>query len=213
MHTMSISAPTNRRQRKMQETAARLTSVSRRLTVEHGLSGFTIEEVCREVDVSRRTFFNYFPSKEDAVLGVDPDDQLQLFAQEFLARKPGGWDKVLDDLVDLVIEHFESAGIDANGHAEFVAAIEREPRLLIRFIGVTRERDRDGAALIARREGLPADDPQAHAAMNVLSLLMRMAGERFFDAANTDDFAQILHDSLAALRVVLASPSPRKAHQ
>ncbi len=35
----------------------------------YGLNGFTIEQLCEDVGVSRRTFFNYFPSKEDAIIG------------------------------------------------------------------------------------------------------------------------------------------------
>jgi AcrR family transcriptional regulator len=194
----------------MQETSARLTSVCRRLTAQRGLNGFTVEEVCDEVDISRRTFFNYFPSKDDAVLGAHPDEEAERFAAEFLARGSRGWDTVVDDLVDLVIQHFLDAGAGPAGHAEFFAAIEREPKLLLRFIGVTRERDRQAVALVARRESVAPDDPRAEAAVSVLSLLIRKTGERFHDSTNSDEFSTIFHDSLAALRAVLAPSSPRK---
>lgn len=195
----------------MQETSARLTSLCRRFTAERGLGGFTIEDVCEQADVSRRTFFNYFASKEDAVLGANPDDDTKLFATEFLARGSHGWGGVLDDLVDLVIDHFEAAGVDPTGHAEFLAAIEREPRLLLRFIGVSRDRDRQAVELVALRESVAPDDPRAEAAVNVLSTLIRTTGDSFLDPRNTREFAVILRESLAALRTVLASPSPRKA--
>ena len=44
---------------------------ARRATVEHGLHGFTLEQLCATVGVSRRTFFNHFASKEDVVLGIE----------------------------------------------------------------------------------------------------------------------------------------------
>ena len=208
---MEDSAVLNRRERKMQETAARITSVSRRLTAERGLSGFTVEEVCDEVDISRRTFFNYFPSKEDAVMGANQAEEATLFAEQFLARDSDGWPKVIDDLVDIVIEHFSGAGLDVAGHGEFMAAIEREPKLLVRFIGVTRDREREAMALVAVREGVSADDPRAEAAINVLTTIIRSAGDQFFAPDNTSDVSSLMLDSLAALRVVLAPSPPRKA--
>lgn len=195
----------------MQETAARLSSICRTLTAERGIAGFTIEEVCERADVSRRTFFNYFPSKEDAILGIDPEESLQQFAANFIARGSGGWPKVVDDLVELAIEHFETAGVDHGSHAEFLAVIEKEPRLLLRFIGAARDRDRRAIAFVAAREGVSADDPRAEAAVTLLSTMLRTAGERMIDPANTDTFGTLLHDHLDAFRAVLAAPSTREA--
>ena len=195
----------------MAVTASRLTSVARRLTAERGLNGYTVEEVCDEVDVSRRTFFNYFPTKEDAVLGVDPGEELEKFSHAFLARGSRGWEVVVDDLVDLVISHFETTGHDHHGHAEFTAALEREPRLLLRFMGATRERERQAVALVASREGVAGDDPRAEAAVSILSTLMRHAGERYLDPAGSHDFSSTLRSHLTALRAVMAPTSPRKA--
>lgn len=192
----------------MKATASRLTAVARRLTAERGLNGFTVEEVCDVVDVSRRTFFNYFPTKEDAVLGVDPDDDMQRFGEEFAARGSRGWPAVIDDLADLVIAHFGAVEHDADEHATFFSAIEREPRLFIKFMGATRERERMAVALVASREGVDVNDPRAEAVIHVLSTLLKNTGERFLDPANSSDFSTILRAHLDALRVVLAPASP-----
>jgi len=189
----------------MQETAFRLTSVSRRLTAERGLAGFTIEELCAEVDISRRTFFNYFSSKDDAVLGVDSEEEAQKFASSFLAQGARGWERVIDDLFALAIMLFDEADIDTAAHSDFMRALEREPKLFARFIGATREREKQLQALIAEREGVRADDPRAEAAVMVVSSLARIVGERQLDPDDTRDFAAIITDSLAALRTVLAS--------
>mgnify|MGYP001430083551 CR=1 FL=1 len=205
---MNTSAVLGRRERKAQETSSRLTSVSRRLTAERGLGGFTVQEVCDEADVSRRTFFNYFSSKEDAILGVHPDDEFQQLSNGFLERGSRGWSAVIDDLIELVIEHFEGMDLDPASHLEFHAALEREPQLLLRFMGVSRERDRQAVALVAKRENVPADDVRAQGAVSVLSALLKSAGDRYLNPANTVDFSSLIRNDLAAFRDVLAFPTP-----
>jgi len=192
----------------MRQTATDLTSVSRRLTAERGLSGFTIEEVCDSVDVSRRTFFNYFASKEDAVLGVDPEEGFRRFADRFLARGADAWPRVLSDLVALAIEHIESDDLRPREHADLMAALEREPRLLARFIGMSRDRDRQLRGLVAERQGVSVDDARVVATVSILGSLMKSSGETFVDPANDTDFATILTTSFSAMRLVLAEPTP-----
>ena len=205
---MSTSAVLGRRERKAQETSSRLTSVSRRLTAERGLGGFTVQEVCDEADVSRRTFFNYFSSKEDAILGVHPEDEFQQLSNSFLERGSRGWSVVVDDLIELVIEHFEGMDLDPASHLEFHAALEREPQLLLRFMGVSRERDRQAVALVAKRENVPVDDIRAQGAVSVLSALLKSAGDRYLNPANAVDFSSLIRNDLAAFRDVLAFPTP-----
>lgn len=51
--------------------------------LENGWAATTIESIAARAGVSTRTFFNYFPSKEDAVLGIQalelPDSALAEF--------------------------------------------------------------------------------------------------------------------------------------
>jgi AcrR family transcriptional regulator len=42
------------------------------LVLRHGLAGATVDAIAEQAGVSRRTFFNYFPTKEDAVLATRP---------------------------------------------------------------------------------------------------------------------------------------------
>src|SRR6478736_4353682 len=58
-----------RRERKKRATWLALHDAALALSVEKGFEHVTVEEICDRVDVSVRTFFNYFPCKEDAVLG------------------------------------------------------------------------------------------------------------------------------------------------
>ncbi|KUG57018.1 hypothetical protein AVL61_15650 [Kocuria rosea subsp. polaris] len=62
-------APTLRA-RKKAETWSAIHEAAAALAVEHGVEGTTVEAVAAAAGVSPRTFFNYFPAKEDAVLGM-----------------------------------------------------------------------------------------------------------------------------------------------
>ena len=202
---MPQSATTSRRTERKAATASRLTTLARRLTAERGLSGFTIEELCDEVGVSRRTFFNYFPSKEEAVIGVDGSEQAERFAQDFLDLGSRGWPAVVDDLILIAVQHVRETEHSIAEHAEFITAVSREPKLLARFMSVTREREQQLGELVATREGVATDDPRARAAVQVIATVLRSAGERILDPRFGSDFAAAITDSLAALREVLTT--------
>ena len=58
-----------RRDRKRQETRARLERAAVTLVLRDGLEQTTVDAISELADVSPRTFFNYFDSKDSAILG------------------------------------------------------------------------------------------------------------------------------------------------
>ena len=63
--------PEGLRERKKRERQRALRRAAIELTLEKGFSTITIEDICERCGVSRRTFFNYFQTKEDAIVGLD----------------------------------------------------------------------------------------------------------------------------------------------
>jgi AcrR family transcriptional regulator len=74
-----------RRERKKQATRAALSEAALRLSLEHGVENVTVEQIADEADVSLRTFFNYFSSKEEAVVAGDAA-RGELLVEQFRAR-------------------------------------------------------------------------------------------------------------------------------
>ena len=62
--------PGSLRERKRTELYDRIVRVGHRLFLEQGYENTTIEMIAQEADISRRTFFHYFPSKEDVLFTV-----------------------------------------------------------------------------------------------------------------------------------------------
>jgi AcrR family transcriptional regulator len=71
--TPSVAIDLGRRDRKKNATRRALRNAALELVAERGFAHVTIEDITEAVDIAPRTFFNYFPSKESAVIGADPE--------------------------------------------------------------------------------------------------------------------------------------------
>src|SRR5215212_11874564 len=79
---------TGLRERKKQQTRELIAETARRLFTERGFERVSVAEIARVADVSEKTVFNYFPTKEDLVYW-----RLESFEEELLEtirnRAPG----------------------------------------------------------------------------------------------------------------------------
>lgn len=83
-------APESHRDRKARLTRRAIHVAAVHQVLENGMEQATVAAISAEAGVSTRTFFNYFASKEDAIVGISEqlldDEQIA----EFLALPPDG---------------------------------------------------------------------------------------------------------------------------
>ena len=67
----------------------------------HGFRGATLDQIAEGAGLSKPNLLYYFPSKEEAVVGLDESEQAERLAVAFLARASRGWPAVVERLVGL----------------------------------------------------------------------------------------------------------------
>lgn len=142
------------RERKKRARREALIDATHRLVARDGLDAVTVDAICEEAGVSTRTFFNYFDSKDDAVLGHAPWPLTSEAAETFAAGGPTG--DLLADLRVLVAHLLETP---PTGHDRMRRGFElaaHEPRLLAKHIAWIERSKGELTALLTRRLG---DDP------------------------------------------------------
>lgn len=86
------------RERKKRQTRRAIHDAALALALDRGLAQVTVADVCAAASISERTFFNYFPSKVAATLGL-PDQPL---SPELQGKFLEGGGTLIGDLCELV---------------------------------------------------------------------------------------------------------------
>ncbi|MDN3480777.1 TetR family transcriptional regulator [Arthrobacter sp. APC 3897] len=201
------------RERKRTATKLAIITAARILTAERGFSGYTVEELCEKVGISRRTFFNYFPAKEDAVLGSPADEIPADLAEEFIAggaaSDPGTISPtLLSDFVDFATAMMDRMVMSRDQMVSLKLAVAAEPRLLEKVMRGSHEAEEAFGALLSAREGLSPADPRIQAALSLFTALAQRAGPAFFEPGNTRSYREILSEAAGATLEVLSAVTP-----
>lgn len=154
------------RERKKADTRAAIREAAVDLFCSHGFAATTMEAVAEEADVSVRTVFRYFPTKEDLVFD-DVEADLADF-RDLLDARPA--DEPVMDSVRAVIEVM-AGRIDRGEHddARLTPLLHDEPALRQRYLSVL-DRIEDTVADWARHR-LGADDQDLRPALLAASIV------------------------------------------
>lgn len=144
-----------RRERKKQETRRALIEAAYRLASERGPDGVTVEEIADAADVSVRTFFNYFPGKEDAMVGMDPT-VLDTVAAAVLERPAG------EGPLDVLRVVLAPPGADMTRMADWwtrrIELLRAHPSLVARHLAGMALLERRLTEAVVERTGADDDD-------------------------------------------------------
>ncbi|MDY7528261.1 MULTISPECIES: TetR/AcrR family transcriptional regulator [Cryobacterium] len=179
------------RARKRAATQAALEAAAISQASEHGYHHVTVDMICEAAQVSQRTFFNYFATKEAAFLGASPPIPSEGAVKRFITGNGGS---VLAELVLMI----ESAIVASEPDRDVLRArrtlIENTPELFSsEIIRLAELEDRLAGIVLQRFEArgrTEATTPdildEAHMvvglAVSILRFAMRKASESDYSA-------------------------------
>ncbi|GII25418.1 TetR/AcrR family transcriptional regulator [Planosporangium mesophilum] len=201
--TATDDGPLGLRERKKFETFQALQGAAHRLVLERGLDNVTVEEIAAAANVSKRTFFNYFESKEAALIDPEPGKPEWLAAA--LAARPAS-ETPLEALwaaaVDLLVR-------DAPILRALSGLIAANPTLAARQAASFARFQRVIEAWAAERTGVDPDTnlyPALLAAIGVAAV--RLTLERWRPETGDEGYLRSVQEILDLLRTGLAAPLP-----
>lgn len=139
------------RERKKRETRRALNLAALDLVEEKGFAAVTTEEIAARAGVSARTFFNYFPSKEAAVIGTT-SEEIESYAAAVEEGVPG--ESPLECLHRIIAGMLAPASVDPEVRAKRRRILLGEPSLAPALVGNNIRIENALTAALERRLGV-----------------------------------------------------------
>ena len=194
-----MSTPSTLWQRSRQAALAEITSVAMRLFLDQGFEQTTIDQIASTAGISRRSFFRYFGTKEDIVLGdLASQGELMRDALEGVPPTVGPWDALRQAL-----HAVDALDVDPGLTLKIATMMYGTPSLRARSI----EKHLQWQSLlvpdIRRRLGLADDDvtdPAPAAIVASAIACLDAAGELWTAGGGEADLAALYDRAVAAVR-------------
>jgi AcrR family transcriptional regulator len=192
-----------RRERKKQRTREALIDAAFRLFQQKGFEATTVEEIADEVDVSSRTFFRYFASKEDVVLTFQEEQFATML--ETLAARPAE-EPLMTALRHAAVSVLRACedgefGFDPERFGCIQEMMESSPAVFGRSLEHGQKKQTEITRVIAERMGVdPATDLRPHVAAALGNCAFRSAFEIVAaGVAKTDRLSDALDQVFAVM--------------
>ena len=203
MDQSCAASAVGRRERKKQRTREALIDAAFRLFQEKGFEATTVEEIADEVDVSSRTFFRYFSSKEDVVLTFQ-EEQFATLLDELAARPPS--EPVVTALRNAGVAVLRACedgdyGLDPERFGCLQQMMESSPAVFGRSLEHGQKKQAEITRILAERMGVdPAVDLRPHVAACLATCAFHSAFEVISKGvAKSTRFSEVLGEVFDAL--------------
>ena len=204
-HPTQTAAP-GLRERKKLATKQALALAAMRLAVERGLENVRVQDIADAVNVSRRTFTNYFSGKEEAIASLNADRSDR--AAEALRQRPAG-EPLAESLAEVFAAEHEAAAQLDRERIEPIRMMMTSPALQGEALKTMVQAEGPLAKVIAERTGA---DPQNDLYPHVLAAAV-MAAVRTATGHWTTSGASLPDLIRQAVRQVAAPPSAQRPHR
>jgi AcrR family transcriptional regulator len=182
------------RERKKQQTRAALADAALRLALDKGPDAVTVEEIAEAADVSVRTFFNYFPHKEHAILGRNPEHLEQALDRMRTAPADESPLTTMWFIVNDVLRELENDG-QLSRRGELIMS---SPNLLYQLMLTSIDDERQLTAALTERMGEPAGSVRPALVVSTAGAACRMVME-LREAAPDRPLRDLLHEAFQLL--------------
>jgi AcrR family transcriptional regulator len=198
-----VNPPTGLRERKKLATREALRHAAVTLYRRHGPDHVTVEDICVAAEVSPRTFFNYFSTKDEAVfaLDIEPAEVTRRIVDRPAREEPV--EAVRAVYADLLAQLEMSAT-----WRERTLLVRERPELVARLGQVGRRHEQAIAEAIANRTGVDVDDLYVRTASAAMHAAVR-AAVRCWQPDHGPDVPTLLKRAFATLRRGLRPGSPQ----
>lgn len=164
--------PPGLRERRKSETRRAISEVALHLALERGPEKMTVEDIAAAVGVSPRTVFNYFRSKDEAILGVDPEQRAEL-RDLVVARDEQ--ETPLEALAAVLVWVATTRGDAGRSWRDRSRLVARHPRLRAALAASQEALEQDLADAVGARTGLGGDHPYCRLAAAAVLAVSRHA--------------------------------------
>lgn len=200
---MSDADCPGRRERKKQATRRAIRDVALRLALEKGVEHLTVEEISEVADIAPRTFFNYFPSKEDALVGADAEAAADL--KEAARARPA--DEPPLQTLHAVLREYTLSRMARGGDREKALArqrlIKENPSLLPRQLADLAATERALAEVMAERTGTTPDHDLRPALLGALGVTVCRVAMRRWSTDETRTPEELIDHAFELVRCEL----------
>lgn len=171
------------RERKKGETRRAIADAALDLATRRGPGAVTVDDIAAAADVSPRTVFNHFPTKEAAILGIDPEQRRELLRA--LDQRPA--DEPPVEALRRTLAGFHPS--DRLGLWRARARLARShPPLHAAYVASFAGLEDDLTAAVGRRSGIDPDtDPYPRLVVAVVLTTLRVSLTRAADADAAGD--------------------------